>query len=69
MSVDRRLDEKISKAYKRERYYEEKDWKKTVCPYCQKSVQYIPKLDFSGIVKCPHCLREFKVPSLDGWVR
>ena len=32
------------------------------------SIQYTPKEGWGGILKCPHCGHEFRVPSLDGWL-
>jgi len=40
-------------------------WEKVSCPYCDKTIQYVRKQDFKGILTCPHCGKEFRVPSLD----
>lgn len=52
----------------RDRPPEKKKWKIVYCPSCQKKVEYLPKAEWRGMLKCPHCEVTFKVPSLDGFV-
>jgi len=43
-------------------------WKKVSGPYCDKKVEYLPKQGWDGKLICPHCERDFSVPSLDSWL-
>ena len=38
---------------------------KTHCLRCQKIVEYKPKDNFKGRLKCPHCGKEFRLFRLD----
>ncbi len=74
MSIDDYLEEKAKRkggAIPRNQLFHDPgyNWKKTVCQSCQKVVQYVPKKDWDGRLICPHCKTEFKVPSLDKWVK
>ena len=43
-------------------------WLKTKCPKCGYRIQYDPKPDWSGELRCPDCGRIFKVPRLDTYL-
>ena len=66
-----RLRERFLKAegrIKREQYQPQRKWKTTNCLGCGKKVEYIPKDQFNGTLKCPECGTRFLVPSLDKFV-
>jgi DNA-directed RNA polymerase subunit RPC12/RpoP len=54
---------------RREQYRPRREWRVTHCLACDKRVEYIPKDQFNGTLKCPHCGVRFKVPSLDGFIK
>ena len=37
----------------------------TYCPKCQRKVEYSPRSEFRGNLKCPHCHHEFKLSRLE----
>jgi len=43
-------------------------WLKVRCPSCHYLVENDPKTNWSGTLKCPECGKNFKVPSLDGFI-
>jgi hypothetical protein len=58
------------KRVKKEQFKEQKKkWLKTVCPYCDKIIEYSPKRGFKGTIKCPKCEGVFIVPSLNNYLK
>lgn len=57
------------KRVRREDYVprEKVEWRTVYCPKCQKKVEYFPKENFNGLVKCS-CGAIVRVPSLDGFI-
>lgn len=43
-------------------------WRKARCPKCGYRIDYDPKPDWSGELKCPDCGHIFKVPRLDSYL-
>ena len=65
--ISRRLDE-AERLYKKHYSVEKpksKDYLKTFCPKCQKKVEYRPKKDWNGMLKCPHCYEVFRLTRLE----
>ena len=56
------LAERLRKAFKKRR------WFKTICPSCGEEVQYAPKENWNGKLKCGNCQHEFTLLILDHFV-
>lgn len=40
-------------------------WLKTRCPHCRKKVEYSPKKNFKGELRCGNCGKKFNITVLD----
>ena len=77
MSVDKYLEERARRkggAIPRGAYFhkpEKIDWSKTRCTYCGSKILYVPNQDFDGTLTCniQKCKKEFRIPSLDGFIQ
>ena len=70
---DQRVTERILEAERLEkkRILEppKRKWIKTNCPSCGYKIEYVPKKEFTGELRCPECGHTFKVSRLDSYFK
>jgi hypothetical protein len=42
-----------------------RNWRRVYCPKCQHKIEYVPRPNWNGMVKCVECGCVFKAPCLD----
>jgi len=48
---------------------QKEEWRKVHCPQCRYIIEYQPKEDFDGILKCPDCGKRFRVVGLEDFLK
>ncbi len=66
--IERRVleAEKIDKRNRPDKV--KRKWRTDHCPKCQRKVEYFPRKNFTGDLKCLHCGEVFRAPSLDSFL-
>lgn len=68
-----KLRERFEKAegqIKRDNYREQpkKKWLRTKCSHCGYEIDYSPKDDFDGDLRCPTCGKNFHISRMDDFI-